>query len=102
MTGKKFWAMIMVGLLLFGITRMAFGTDIQTPPTVGGAWGAPGALPVGLAIMDEEFGKALDELIAVNVITAEQKGRIIKYFGKALKDAMPMDPKVMAELQSNH
>ncbi len=97
MVAKKFWAMLVVGLLLFGITGMVFGADNTAPKTLEGFQGDPGTPPAGFAKMVGEFGKALDELVAVKTITSEQKGKIIEYFEKARKDAKPVDPKAMAE-----
>jgi hypothetical protein len=91
MTGKKLWAMILAGLLLFGLTGMAFGEDTKAPSTPDEFQEVPGALN-----MDRELGKALDELITVNVITADQKGKIIEYFEKGLKDGKPIDQRSMA------
>lgn len=99
MTVKRFWVLIMVGVLLMGIVGTVYGADTQTTPAPGGDQGAPGAPPAGLAKMDEEFGKALDELITVKVITPEQKDKIIEYFEKASKDAKSMEPKDMVELK---
>ncbi len=97
MGAKKFWVMLVVGLLLFGITGMVFGADNTAPKTLEGFHGEPGAPPAGFAKMVGEFGKALDELVAVKAITPEQKGKIIEYFEKTRKYAKPVDPKAMAE-----
>ncbi len=97
MVAKKFWAMLVVVLLLFGITGMVFGADKTAPKALEGFQRDPGAPPAGSVEMVGEFGKALDELIAVKAITPEQKGKIIEYFERARKEAKPMDQKAMAE-----
>ncbi len=97
MVAKKFWAMLVVGLLMFGIIGMVFGADNTAPKVLEGFQGEPGAPPAGSVETVGEFGKALDELVAVKAITPEQKGKIIEYFEKARKDAKPVDSKAMAE-----
>jgi hypothetical protein len=102
MVAKKLWVIMVVGLLLVGIAGMCYGEDTRAPQAPQPPQRVQGAPPPDQGKINEEFGKALDELIAVKVITAEQKGKLIEYFEKALKDAKPMDLKAMGEPQKGN
>jgi hypothetical protein len=88
MIAKKLWIIFTVGLLLIGIGGICYGDETQGPQ-------APqGHLPMfDQTKINAEFGKALDELITVKVITLEQKTKIIESFEKSFAEAKSPEKK---------
>ncbi|HBE78420.1 MAG TPA: hypothetical protein DDW65_11690, partial [Firmicutes bacterium] len=91
MIAKKVWIILASGLLLIGISGICYGDEKQGPQCRQGPQGH--LLMFDQTKINEEFGKALDELIAVKVITLEQKTKIIESFEKSFAEAKSPEKK---------
>jgi hypothetical protein len=87
MIARKLWTILAVGLLLIGISGICYGDETQGPQGTYGPQGLQQPPMFDQTKINEEFGKALDELITVKVITVEQKTKIIEYFEKSFAEA---------------
>jgi hypothetical protein len=90
MPNRKILVLMIVGLLLIGTAGASYGENLPA---------AQQGSPQAHQRMNAEFQKALDELIAVKVITVEQKNQITEYCEKAFKDHGDADPKAMGDPQ---